>query len=549
MKQGTLLILELLKAAVEYYNRPVSYRDLIEFSRFSSDFPNFNFRRIREDIKRLLVTGETIKVGNSSNESGGRFVYLPINANVPETELLKISSPSQTVENAFFVLWNEKVAKAITESVLPKPILTNDIYQYLIANDFKFNDKRTLPNALLHLSQKNNPVIRKVDRKQERFSAWVPIDISDSELNLENIYGSDSERIKVAVQKCVKKYNRAVCAEEVLEEVNAGVDLQLTSKTSLAIQLNNSTKEKAYISGKLVNRHQHSIVRKAGQFNGTAYYFYGKKTDEIKYSPFVKFLNLKQRWEQSNAEKHLEEIEGCRLPTVAAGRALLVASEASKLLLEINEVINSNSLASEIKYEAENVSKNISQIIELAEEWIKSKNVKNLNLPSEVDTSTPVLTAKELLKIIKPFYSKAHEIENPNKLITLLYNDIRRVPNPNFKRRFSKKSDETASFLFDKTDALLFIALNWGGFESSFQANLAKAELGNLRDVRFIIPALNSKSFDERLSAVACLAFLQNEEGNEYLQKVITEDYDPNIRKAAIWGSSLTNNLNFSFHL
>ncbi len=432
---------------------------------------------------------------------------------------------------------------------MPKPILTNDVYQYLVANDFKFNDKRTLPNTLLHLSQKQNALIKKVKHRGEHFSAWIPIGVSDGELNLEDSYGSDSERIKAAVQKCIKKFDRAVCAEEVLEEVNADENLQLMGKASLAVQLNGLTKEKAYVKGKLINRHKHSIVRKAGQFNGTAYYFYGKKTDEIKYSPFVKFLNLKQRREQSNAEKHLEEIEGCRLPTVAAGRALLVASEARKLLLEINEVVNSNSLASEIKYEAENVSKDISQIIELAEEWIKSKNVKNLNLPSEVDTSTPGLTAKELLEIIKPFYPKAREVKDPNKLITLLYNDIRRVPNPNFKKRFSNNSDETASFLFDKTDALLFVAHNWGGLECSFQANLASSELGNLRDVRFIIPALNSKSFDERLSAVACLAFLQNEEGNKYLSKTMLEDFDPNIRQAAVWGSGLTNNLEFSFHL
>lgn len=326
-----------------------------------------------------------------------------------------------------------------------------------------------------------------------------------------------------------------------MEEINADLNLQLTGKASLAIQLNGLTKEKAYVKGKLVNRHKHSIVRKAGQFNGTAYYFYGRKTDEIKYLPFVQFLNLKQLWVQSNAEKHLEEIESCRLPTVAAGRALLVASEARKLLLEINKVINSNSITSETKYEAGNVSKDISQIIEVAEEWIKSKNVKNLNLPSEVDTFTPGLTARELLEIITPFYPKAREVEDPNKLISLLYNDIRRVPNPNFKKRFSNNSEETASFLFDKTDSLLFIAHNWGGLECSFQANLASSELGILRDVRFVIPALQSESFDERLSAVACLAFLQNEEAEQYLIEVMTEDPDLSIRKTASWAFGFTN--------
>ena len=484
----------------------------------------------------MLLAGEVIKAGNSSsNESGGRFVYLSIDANVPETELLKISSPSQIVERAFNILWNERVVKANAESALPKPILTNDIYQYLVANDFKFNDKRTLPNTLLHLSQKQNALIKKVKHRGEHFSAWVPIGVSDGELNLEDSYGSDSERIKAAVRKCIKKFGRAVCAEEVLEEVNADENLQLMGKASLAVQLNGLTKEKAYVKGKLINRHKHSIVRKAGQFNQTAYYFYGKKTDEIKYSPFVAFLNLKLRWERFDAERHLEEIEACRLPTVAAGRALLVVTEAERILFELKGILVNGFLPAETKFQAEVIQKEVSKVIALAKEWIKAKDIEGLKLPSSVDAFTPCLTAKELLKIIKPFYPKAREIEDPNKLIILLYNDIRRVPNPNFKKRFSKNPDETASFLFDKTHALLFIALNWGGLECSFQTNLAKMELGNLRDVRFIIPVLQSKNFGERLSAVACLAFLQNEEGNKYLLKTAIEDFDPNIRQAAVW--------------
>lgn len=542
MKQGTLVILELLKAAVVKFNRPVCYGDLLEFSRNSADFPAFGIRRIKDDVRRLLIVGEILKAGNNIGNNKGRFVYLPINVDVSKAELLQTASPIQIVETAFTALWNERVLKANTEVDLPKPILTNDIYQYLVAKNLKFGDKRTLPNTLLHLSQKQNAPIRKIKRQGEHFTAWVPLGISNSEVTLNGIYGSDSERIKVAVKRCVNKLDRAVCAGEILDEVNVDPNLQLTGSASLAVQLNGLTKEKSYIKGKLINRHRHSIIRKAGQFNGTAYYFYGTKKDEIKYLPFVEFLNLRQQWEQSNAQKHLDEIEGCKLPTVAAGRALLVKAEAEKLLAGVENIINSF-LPSETKYEAEVIRKEISKLITLAKEWIETKNIQALNLPSSVDTFTPGITAKELLKIIKPFYPKAQKIKDPNKLIGLLYGDVRRVPNPNFKGRFSSNSNESSSFLFDKTDALLFIALNWGGLESNFQANLAKSELGNLRDVRFIVPALTSKSFDVRLSAVACLAFLQNKQGKTYLEKLRFKDSDPNIRKSATWAYDFGNNL------
>src|SRR5205085_7303454 len=114
-----------------------------------------------------------------------------------------------------------------------------------------------------------------------------------------------------------------------------------------------------------------------------------------------------------------------------------------------------------------------------------------------------------------------------NKLIRLVFHSIRRVPNPGFRSRFNQKPDEAAEYLFDRTDALLYAAQKWGGYECCFQSALAASNLGLLRDARFVFPLLSMKPFDDRLTGVACLAFLQTEESIERLKDAAVGDPSP----------------------
>lgn len=536
MKQTRQIILELVTAAVRFYNRPVCYADLLELSKESKDFQSFGIRRIKDDVRWLLNSGNLIKAGNNKGNGLGRLLYLPANTVVSEADRMRDAAPVQIVADAFKNVWKQNVSKAETCGALPDPVFTGDIGRYLAERNFKFADKRTLPNSLIHLAQVPNGGIRKVERPNDYIQAWAPAEVPDAELNVNNLYASDSERIKTAVQRACAFHGRAASNIEITQQILSDPKLKLEGSSSASVQLNDAAKEKFYAKGKVYNSQSKSLsVRKAGQFNGTAYYFFGKKKDKIKYSAHVSFLNLRLRWEQAGAAKQLEEIEGCRLPTIAAGRALLVLSEANKVAAELNDIISFGVLTLVIKCEAEQLYKNVAEVTEQAREWIENKNLGRLNLPAEVDAATAGLTAEELLPLILPFYPKAKEIKKAHKLVTLLDKDIRRLPNPNYKNRFGSNPREAASFLFDQTDALLFVARNWGGYECSMQANLAGTELGNLRDVRFIVPALESSSFDERLGSAACLAFLKNREGNKYLRKAVLEDCDPNIRQSALW--------------
>jgi hypothetical protein len=58
--------------------------------------------------------------------------------------------------------------------------------------------------------------------------------------------------------------------------------------------------------------------------------------------------------------------------------------------------------------------------------------------------------------------------------------------------------------------------------------------------VRFIIPVLKRKSFEDRLTGVACLAFLQSDKGNQRLKEVAISDPNPSVRQSALWACGFT---------
>jgi len=534
-------VLELVTGTIEYAGRPVAYGELFPFAEKSPEFSDLGAKEIKRYLHELVMKKKLIRIGKSLEEHLGRFLYALPGTELSEDEELLIASPHRIVKAAFFTIWNDRIQTAKTEGKLPRPILTGEVNRYLAEHNFKFKDKRLLPNTLLYLTQIKDAPLRKIQREGEFFKAWAPVNVSDEQLNLNDLYGSDSERIKTAVRRAVRRLERAVAPDEIMEEIQADAGLSLQSGKSLSLFLNGGAKEKAYLRGKLVRRDRAKSVRRAGLFKGKAFYFYGRKEDELRYAPYVTYLNLKELWEQSGVLRELEEIEGCRLPTVAYGRALLAISENAETAAKLSEVIETGALNAETKREAEIILTEITSAARLAEQWIKNKNVEGYDLPGEVNNEVTGLTAHELLPMVTPFYPAAQKVEQANKLVVLLSRDIRRVKNPQFRSRFCDNPREAAQFLFERTDAFLLIAKRWGGYECCFQAMLASSELGALRDTRFVIPALSSPNADERLGAVACLAFLQNEEGNKSLFECALNDPDPNIRKAGIWAYAFTS--------
>ena len=210
-------------------------------------------------------------------------------------------------------------------------------------------------------------------------------------------------------------------------------------------------------------------------------------------------------------------------------------TEAKAIIQEINKLIESKHLDSSNFREAEELRERVSQVLKNAKQWLASKRTTQVKLPSNVNIYVPGWTAQELLQILKPLYPQAQKVTRSAKSISLMFGSIRRIQNPKFENRFSKDPHVAAEFLYDRTDALLYTARQWGGRECSFQAMLAGNELGRLRDPRFVIADLASKSFEARLASVACLAFLWSPEGNRCLRNMAAKDPDPGVRQSALW--------------
>ncbi|MGI8668630.1 MAG: hypothetical protein ACR2J3_02155 [Aridibacter sp.] len=68
----------------------------------------------------------------------------------------------------------------------------------------------------------------------------------------------------------------------------------------------------------------------------------------------------------------------------------------------------------------------------------------------------------------------------------------------------------------------------------------AKHELGILRDVRFVLPALNSENHEERRAGIICLAFLQNKETYAEIYRIVSGDEVEEVRETANWGYSFS---------
>lgn len=67
------------------------------------------------------------------------------------------------------------------------------------------------------------------------------------------------------------------------------------------------------------------------------------------------------------------------------------------------------------------------------------------------------------------------------------------------------------------------------------KAGMTRANLGLLRDINFILPAISSEDYKERLAAVSCLAFLQDKKAIQYLFDTCLNDSDSGVRESAIW--------------
>jgi hypothetical protein len=249
---------------------------------------------------------------------------------------------------------------------------------------------------------------------------------------------------------------------------------------------------------------------------------------------YVALQQIESRWQAMYAGERLRNSTASLIPAVAIGNARLIENEAQRFDQALGALLDGE-MDRTTRREAEILRTHVKEIIMQCHELIKSRDEAEWQIPSTASTNMSGWTAEELFTVFHPLYPNLQSDKDHNDLIRLVFNEIRRVPNPDFEDRFSKDPRRAAEYLFDRTDALIYAAKRWGGPECRFQAKAARDELGWLRDFRYVLPALRAENVRVRLTGIACLAFLWSSEGNEHLEQLATGDPEPGVRQSALW--------------
>lgn len=534
-------VMNLVRGAVAKFGRAVRIGDVLVYATSRIDARDLNPQIIMHDVLSLAETEDLQVVGVVRGEEKGSNLYLP-----PEFDPA-VYAPSvpltwvEEVAQAFNEAWAEQLKQAEDEGRLPRPLSTGEVRARWKATPnahSKSLERQPVITAMLMLAQKSRrqpPLVRKIRRKGEKALLWAPIDVPAEALDLGHAYATDTERVSTAVRRAVKHLGRPVTVRDITDEIELDPTLRPARSQALFSILTDISKERADIVEGARKKRATRRVYRVGMVGNETYYYHRSK-DHDQAEAYVELLRLESQWDTLCAGEQLERIERCCLPTVAVGRAMLIAAEAGNMIHALDGFLTKR-VGDSTRHEAENLRNRISIMVEEAHQWLNTRGGLCLRvLPQEVSREITCWTSHELLPILYPLYPLLQKNNSSNaQLISLLYDWIRRVPNRNYVNRFSKDPHEAAEFLFDRADSLLYAANKWGGYECRFMARTARDELGMLRDVRFVFPALQAEDLKARLVATACLAFLWSDEGNECLRRLAVEDPEPGLRQSALW--------------
>ncbi|HVG32072.1 MAG TPA: HEAT repeat domain-containing protein [Pyrinomonadaceae bacterium] len=531
--------MELVRGAVTAFGRSVRLGDILTYIEGTSEARDLNPSTIMHDILSLAETKNLQVIGVVRGEGKGHNLYLPAEldsvAYAPKGPLTWIEEVAQ----AFADIWDEHLRMAKEEGRLPRPVSTGEVrarWSTTPGAHPKSRERQPVVDAMQMLalnSRAQPPLVRKIRRKGEKAILWVPVDVPSKELDLGHTYATNTERVGTAVRRAFKHLGRPVTVRDVSDEIELDPSLRPVRLQSLFSILTDISKERVDVVGAERKKRSTRRVYKVGMLGNEAYYYHRKEgLSEAK--AYVELCRIESHWDSMSAGERLNALDKCYLPSAAVGQALLIAAEAEELRRRLDDFLP-RKMDWSTRREAESVRCRVDDVLHEVRPWLGEHGLCTLDLPHEVSREVPCWTSHELLDILRPLYPVLRKNNDNTQLITLLYDCVRRVPNPGDVNRFSKEPLEAAEFLFDRADVLLYAAQKWGGHECRFLARTARGELGWLRDARFILPALQAGDMKARLAAVACLAFLWSDESSRRLRELFIDDPEPGVRQSALW--------------
>lgn len=535
-------VLALVREAVGVCQRPVRACDVTGYALRYGDAGDISTKLLVRALQSLTQTGELCVVGRARGDGRGLNLSLPADMDAAQFAVQRAPTWIEEVASAFNVIWSERLKDTEIAGTLPRPISTRDVRARLAVAPLphaNLQDVRLVANAMLQLAASSAPTIRQIKRPGLDTTMWVPAGVADGDINFHS-YASDTERMAEAVRRAELRLNRPVTKKDVGEEVEHDETLKPTGRAGVARLLNETAREEiADVNGGRRTR-VHRRVYYAGSAAGTAYYCSATTGGDsvAAAESFVHLQQLSYRWEALHSHKELALLTKCKLSAVAIGRAQLLMAEAEDVRTQAEFLLTGDLLNVEAQSQADKTKRMAADIVAEAREFLTLYPAHSFQITLKVDQGVLHLTPEELVTLVRPVYPFLSEGTVPanHRIVTLIDKSIRRVANTQFISRFHKDPQRATEFFFDRTDALLYTALQWGNRKARIHALTARNELGALRDTRFVLPNLTATDFVARLTAVACIAFLPTTPaGTEALQRVAATDAEPNVREAARW--------------
>lgn len=533
-------VLEVVKEAVLTNKKALRVEELWKYVTQTNRLPDFTSEMFTHDVLSLLQTGELKRIRTVRGEGKGFNVYLPADFDEDIYTPTEPLSWLEEIAEAFDTVWNKHIAEAEMEGRKPLAVSTGEVRaQWLKMPNAHPKSKQTQPvvngmGMLAENTQQSPARIRKIRRGDERALLWSPIGFTDEMLGCGVTYLSDFERIEVAVKRAVANTGRPVTLADINDEIDIDPSLHPAGKAKVRQVLMEAAKE--FVGGGNQPRLNKKLQRvyRVGSLNNEAYYYHGNVGLTEAYT-YVQSLKLESDWSELDFEARFSHLQFSPLPSIIFGNAEMLKFECSALLQQTKTLLEEDLDEHSKNQMLELLKAAIAAVAQVEAFIAENSSLIPPGLPAEVDLTIPGLTATELREVVAPLHRAIGPNTPREKVITLLWKQIRRFPNPNFKNRFDDDPQQAAEFLFDQTSALIYAGVTWGGPECAFQARTAQYELGRLRDARFVVPGLEDADQRNRLIAVACLAFLPGEIGSNELLHLVKEDKEGGVRQSALW--------------
>lgn len=518
-------LIGLIREAILYYKRAVRVGDIEKYLDEVRPDLKSDLKWFRAAIHRLANEGIIEVVEKVRQDKfGGNYFLLP---DMDKSLYADAVPPSwlELVLQSFRDLWLIQTEKAILGGNLPKPITTEEIKKYIVKRHGKEaipNFTGAMPYALWVLARTNSRTeIRRIPCDAYLKHLWVPLNVSDDEVDLSDLPVSDSVKLNSLVRLAVERLNRPVTMVDLAEELKIHPELKIKRKKSINSLLNNQSKC--------------TDIKKIGWQYGEWYFYYGDEKVPC-VEAYLALRKITVEWQNLNAICELDDVENCLVKSIAYGRCRLIQNKIDEIIPLLNKLSRDETLGNVVNFDAEKLLREVNEAQLKLNNWFgDNSDASSLELPKYVRNEASGLTVEQLWKLLQPLYPKAVQVKKVAEISNILSGDIRRFKNPNYKPSFCDGSLETAQYLFDKTDAFTYAGQKWGEFECFMQAAMVRDNLGLLRDLNFVLPALSSANYNERLIAVSCLAFLQDQSATKHLFETCLNDPDAGVRESAIW--------------